>query len=628
MWFLYMIDFYAETWYIINKKGEKNVIKQVELKRFKKFDHSIINLNEFSVLVGENSSGKTTVLQSINLALCAFSRWKLYTTESDGITKPRRKGVGCTQLPGILNDDFRELYYGKKSRNSRVNGNSIGAEIYLSDEFGNKFGMQVSSLFGGYNLTPLSKSESINKNPTIHNKEALLISGFVGLASSEEKALSLALRNRLRDGRASEIIRNLLLDTKENVPENYKKLVARLKNDFGFEIDDVSFNEDSDINVHAYYDELINNNRIPFDFCSSGSGMMQVLQILTSIYRYCPENAAVVLLDEPDAHLHANMQVALFYSLREIQKELNIQILISTHSTAIISAAQPHEIIPISNRLNIEPLTNDEEVDDIVSERIDSYELSKMKVNGVLAFFEDKNIDYFLKCDQLLNTRCLIGARTVASLKGRSKDDKLPFQIKPVLRELLGRDISVFVVRDRDGLSHDVIECIENYAEDCSIYYHFLSNYEIESYLLCPQLILRTLESLNPQKSIPTENEIMQKTCELLRDTIRLSKYKYNTVLEDCLCKLSSFDGLELYRSSNEYRRKADKIREENESFSDFENLQRVGMGKECLRQLMSWINDELHLKISKKELINQLTVDDIPKEISDFLWAIKHAMN
>lgn len=148
------------------------MIRQIELRRFKKFEHTTINLADLSVLVGENSSGKTSVLQSINLALSAFSRWKLYSTDSDGVTKPRRKGVGCTQLPGILNDDFRELYYAKKSRNSRVNGNSIGAEIHLTDELGNKFGMQVSSLFGGYNLTPLSKSEQINNNPTIHKKRS------------------------------------------------------------------------------------------------------------------------------------------------------------------------------------------------------------------------------------------------------------------------------------------------------------------------------------------------------------------------------------------------------------------------------------------------------------------------
>jgi len=598
----------------------------MEPKRFKKFEHTIIEFGEFAVLVGENSSGKTSVLQAINLAMNAFSRLKLYSSDGMG-AKPRRKGVGSTQLPGIMNDDFRELYYGKKSRNSRVNGNSIGAEVYLTDENDNRYGMQISSLFGGYNLTPLSKAEDFQSNATLHEKEALLISGFVGLSSSEEKALSLSIRNRLRDGRASEIIRNLLLDTKDSVPENYEKLIQRLRKDFGFIIDKVAFDEENDINVHAYYDEQIEDKKIPFDFCASGSGMMQVLQILTSIYRYCPKNATVVLLDEPDAHLHSNMQVALFYSLREIQKELNIQIIISTHSTSIIAAALPSEIIPVSNVEYIEPLSRSEEVDELISERINSYELSKIKSNGVLVFFEDSNIDYFLKCDQLLNCRCLIGPKTVAYLTGRTKDDKLPFSIRPVIQELLGRNMSIFAIRDRDGLSNEITDVLVQRADDADINYHFLNLYEMESYLLIPSLVYRTIASINPGKQLPSVDEIEKKICAILLDTIRLAKYKYATVLEDNLLKLSSFEGLEIYRASNEYRGKAEAIRSHNEQMTSLDDLRREGMGKEALKAVMSWINDELHLKISKRALIDSLEVDDIPSEIKSWFSDIKNAM-
>lgn len=602
------------------------MIKTLELKRFKKFEHTTIELGELSILVGENSSGKTTILQAINLALHAFSRMKLYST-TNGVAKPRSKGVGCRELPGILNNDFRELYYAKKSRGSQRGNGAIGAELFLTDDKSNCFGIQISSLFGGYNITPLSKASQIANAPEIHQKEALLISGFVGLSSSEEKTLSLSLRNRLRDGRASEIIRNLLLDTKESVPENYTLLVQRLEKDFGFIIDDVAFNEQEDINVHAYYDERINNSKVPFDFCASGSGMMQVLQILTSIYRYCPSNSTVVLLDEPDAHLHANMQVALFHSLQEIQKELGIQIIISTHSTAIISAASPSEIIPVSNAARIKALTEIDEVEEVITERIDSYELSKIKTNGVLVFFEDQNIEYLQRCDQVLNTHCLVGPRTVSYLTGRTKDDKLPFSIKPVLKEILGKDISVFVIRDRDGLSSDVTDVLVALAKKEKLYYHFLENYEIESYLLSPHLIHRTLSKANPEKEIPTIDELRTQICSCLLDTIRLAKYPYTTVLEDCLSKMSCFSGLEQYRGSNEYRGKASEIRTANEAFTEFDDLIKVGMGKESLKLLSTWLNDEKKLKIPKKGLIANVTADDIPDEIKQFFSSIKTAM-
>ena len=599
------------------------MIKKIELKRFKRFEHSTIEIGEFAVLVGENSCGKTTILQAINLAMNAFSRLKLYTTSKTG-TKPRSKGVGSTQLPGILNDDFRELYYSKKSRNGRKRGNTIGAEIYLVDENDNRYGMQISSLFGSYNLTPLSKGTDLKNNASLHEKEALLISGFVGLSSSEEKALSLSIRNRLRDGRASEIIRNLLLDTKDAVPMNYEKLVKRLKKDFGFVIDKVAFNEENDINVHAYYDEQIGGENIPFDFCASGSGMMQVLQILTSIYRYCPQNSNIVLLDEPDAHLHANMQVALFYSLREIQKELNIQIIISTHSTSIISAASPAEIIPVSNVEHIEPLSREEEVDELITERINSYELSKLKSNGILVFFEDSNIDYFLKCDKLLNLHCLIGPRTVAYLTGRSKDDKLPFSVGPVLNELLKRDINIFVIRDRDGLNNDITDIIDQSAINANIHYHFLDFYEIESYILSPELIYRALEKNNPGKQLPSIEEIECKIKGFLLDTINLAKYRYSAVLEDNLQKLSSFEGLEHFRAGNEYRKKAEEIRSTYEQFSTFSDLRKVGMGKETLKLINHWINEGLHLKLPKSSLIDCLEETDIPDEIKGWFTTIK----
>ena len=602
------------------------MINKIELKRFKKFENTSIDIGDFAVLVGENNSGKTTILQAINLAMNAFSRLKLYSTES-GVVKPRSKGVGTTQLPGILNDDFRELYYSKKSRNGRANGNSIGAEIHLIDENDNRYGMQISSLFGGYNLTPLSKTSDFGNNPVLHEKEALIISGFVGLSSFEEKALSLSIRNRLRDGRASEIIRNLLLDTKENAPSNYEKLVQRLEKDFGFEIERVAFDETADINVHAYYDEDIDGRKVPFDFCASGSGMMQVLQILTSIYRYCPSNASVVLLDEPDAHLHSNMQVALFYSLREIQKELDIQIIISTHSTSIISAAAPSEIIPVSSVDHIGPLTRADEVDELISERINSYELSKIKSNGVVVFFEDTNIDYFLKCDQLLNCRFLVGPKTVAHFCGRTKDDKLPFTIKPVVQELLGRHVSIFAIRDRDGLSNDITDVLIHKADEAEIDYHFLDYYEIESYLLIPDLFLRALAKMNPDKELPSAAEIEAHMRDCLLDTIRLSKYKYSTVLEDNLAKLAFFEGLELYRSSNEYRRKAEEIRSNNEQMTSLDDLRRVGMGKEALAATLNWINNELHLKLPKKVLISELDVSDIPIEIKNLFLDIKSTL-
>lgn len=141
-------------------------------------------------------------------------------------------------------------------------------------------------------------------------------------------------------------------------------------------------------------------------------------------------------------------------------------------------------------------------------------------------------------------------------------------------------------------------------------------------------MFLRVLSRLNPEKELPTLTQIDDKICNALKDTIQLTKYRYTSGLEDNLSKLSYFDGLELYRGANEYRKKAKEIFESYDALSDQSELCRVGMGKEALKIVMAWINEELKLKISKKALYEGLEEFDIPDEIKEFFSSVKQAIH
>ena len=101
----------------------------------------------------------------------------------------------------------------------------------------------------------------------------------------------------------------------------------------------------------------------------------------------------------------------------------------------------------------------------------------------------------------------------------------------------------------------------------------------------------------------------------------------YATVLEDNLGKLSVYPGLENYRSGNEYRSKAQAIRNSYEAVDDLDSLITHGMGKEALKALIRWLNEECHLRISKKNLINALQATEISQEVVDLLQTIRDAM-
>lgn len=595
------------------------MITRVKLQRFKKFKNNEIILKPFSVLMGENSCGKTTVIQAINLSLNTFAKSDLISIKNGKVT-PKSKGIGATALPGINISDFRELYYGKISRQSNKSNKTFGAIVELEDNRHNIYKLQVSSLFGGFNLKCLSDITDLENSPTIYNYTPLLISGFVGLQETEQRSFPVNIKQHLSSGNVSAIIRNLVLDLKKNNSISYKKLQNRLVSDFGFYLDDVIFNEQKDMFIKAAYSERLEDKKIAFDFNSSGSGFMQVLQILAPIYTVCPDDCKVVLLDEPDAHLHPNMQIALAKSLQKIQKELDIQIIISTHSASIIKTVRPSSVVPITaDNLVCEPLSAEEEVEEKIAQ-LDNYELAKSVISGKMVFVEDANIEIWETMDRILKTKVFYGANTISIHKGRSKDDKVPFQIKPLLKEFLNKDIEIIFIRDSDGLSFEWKEKLIKYGKNRGVELFLLEKYEIENYLLSGDLIYRALCRKYPGHDLPSIGEIEEKIFEALRNTIIMSRYKYDDNLEDSIFKAGLILNLQEYRNDNEVKREAEKIRMSYEENSDKEVYKEIGMGKEALKQIFCWLNNEIKLNLNKDDILDVMEEKDICLEIQNIL--------
>lgn len=77
-----------------------------------------------------------------------------------------------------------------------------------------------------------------------------------------------------------------------------------------------------------------------------GSGFLQWLSVYTLALS---EEFNVILLDEPDAHLHTQLQKNLTERLEEITIKKGKQVLLATHSTELIRAYEPQKILALSN---------------------------------------------------------------------------------------------------------------------------------------------------------------------------------------------------------------------------------------------------------------------------------------
>ena len=78
-----------------------------------------------------------------------------------------------------------------------------------------------------------------------------------------------------------------------------------------------------------------------FDIASAGSGFQQVLMLLTFLHT---RPGSVLLLDEPDAHLHVILQDAIYGELRSVAARQNSQLILATHSEVLINSVEPSEL--------------------------------------------------------------------------------------------------------------------------------------------------------------------------------------------------------------------------------------------------------------------------------------------
>ena len=152
-----------------------------------------------------------------------------------------------------------------------------------------------------------------------------------GVETMEEPSLNLAdvLPSRLARAQAGSILRNLLLAVSKS-EENWAKLQDVVKSFFGYELDVPS----GGAQIYARYRHFKKSQS--YDVSSAASGFLQVLMIYAVLLA---REASVLLIDEPDAHLHLLLQDKMYRDLYKFSQETQSQLIIATHSERIINAA-------------------------------------------------------------------------------------------------------------------------------------------------------------------------------------------------------------------------------------------------------------------------------------------------
>lgn len=307
------------------------MIRRFTIEGFKRFEHgTVIDLDDVTVLVGANNSGKSTILH----ALILF-QYCVETTRRINGNGPEPKQLALGRR-SVSPDEFGVLPVadpGDLWPNGRVQTKNKPNTLMLRAEFDNRatIGFQLQLDYNRFHIVPSTRGPW---REAIDGREIRLIPIFSGFLPREEYLTLPARRDRLRLQRHGEMVRNLLWDLREHAVARWNTLQELLKELFPESAVSVEFDLEVDRFLNATYrDRVLTRER---DVMTAGSGFHQALQILASVLA---PGAGTVLVDEPDAHLHARLQERLVRILARLGSEEQVQFILATHSPQLLNAA-------------------------------------------------------------------------------------------------------------------------------------------------------------------------------------------------------------------------------------------------------------------------------------------------
>ena len=324
------------------------MLTKLIVRNFKMFDEVEIELGKRVVLIGPNNSGKTSILQALALWDVGVKRW--VEKRGSGPVPEKRPGVTINRRDLIAipvpaaNLLWRDLHVrdtvkGRGTQNVRVeiivSGVDGGKEWTCGLEF--DYANEESLYCRALRLPDGKRMETPAEAARLR---IAYLPPMSGLAANETRLDEGAINVRLGEGRTAEVLRNLCWRVLESEDGNRKwaTLVKRLKELFGVTLEEPKYIKERG--------EIVMSFRTPsgvrLDLSAAGRGMQQTLLLLAHM---TINPGAVLLLDEPDAHLEILRQRQMYQILTETADETGSQIIAASHSEVLLNEAADRDVL-------------------------------------------------------------------------------------------------------------------------------------------------------------------------------------------------------------------------------------------------------------------------------------------
>lgn len=446
-----------------------DMIRKIVVKNFKMFGEQEFTLPNRLVIVGPNNTGKTTLLQAIATWSEIAFQWLEKNRDLAREEDENYPGINIISelFYSIPIADFEHLW---KDRNVLY-----PASVWLhTDNW--KIGFDIE--FKERELAVVRPSKNVIETDLEKYIADPLIPVYVpplsGVDPKEPPFDPIVLPARLAQAQAGSILRNLLLVVSRD-DDKWNKLKDVIRSYFGYELDHPSGAPE----IYARYRHSPDGPS--YDISSAASGFLQVLMVYAALFA---TDASVLLIDEPDAHLHILLQDRLYRDLRNYTQENGTQLIIATHSVRLIDSVADSDLGALRILSgNLREVPNKKNLTDtMLLEHVDIY----------LAQTEPRilYVEGFSDIDHLREWALVLDHPLLSFLQKPFWRDTTQQSLHKVSHfkalKLMVPSLKAFELCDGDKLDSNTNQSTPDGMK--RLYWNFC---EIESYLLHPNSILR-----------------------------------------------------------------------------------------------------------------------------------------
>lgn len=336
------------------------MIHKLTLRNFKSIGEQSYDFTDFDLLVGRNNSGKSTVLQA--LAIWQFCVDEFHRAKRSGSTGIQIVLPNFTALPvpefNLLWKDRTDRFYPTENGSKKQKFILIEITVEWRDpaNVSRAFGVELryhspQTIYA----TPVDGWAAFREcEKTSHLPRIAFVPPFSGLEPSEKWLDVAPTRQQVGKGQPGSVLRNLLLRVcppppKDvlgkvakgyTVPDDWTELATVVQRWFSVDLLPPQYDSAKDVHIGVEYRQ----NGKTYDLISGGSGFHQTMTLLAFLYGYQP---TTILLDEPDAHLHVNLQREILDYFKKKSAEKGVQFLIATHAEEFARGVDAHQILSL-----------------------------------------------------------------------------------------------------------------------------------------------------------------------------------------------------------------------------------------------------------------------------------------